>query len=116
MLDTVTATEGLLVEAWGWSCLGVMTALGVSSLESELPEATDTTGMNSGAAGSRSWGWLVEGCWGLLGLTVTVGWTVATSTWAEETWLGSTTAWLVALWAIGLMEAVWVNSRGGLWR
>ena len=94
----------------------MITARGVSSLESELPEATDTMGMNSGAAGSRSWGWLVLGCWGLLGLTVTVGWTVATSTWAEDTWLGSTTAWLVARWAIGLMEAVCVNSRGGLWR
>ena len=56
----------------------------------------------------------MEGCWGLLGLTVTVGCTVATSTWADDTWLGSTTAWLVARWAIGLMEAVWVNSRGGL--
>ena len=50
----------------------------------------------------------------MLGLTVTVGWTVATSTWPEDTWLGRTTAWLVALCAMGRMEAVWVNSRGGL--
>ena len=80
------------------------------------PRAVPPRGSDPGAAGSRSWGWLVLGCWGLLGLTVTVGWTVATSTWAELTWLGSTTAWLVARWAIGLMEAVWVNSLGGLWR
>ena len=54
VLDTEVATAGLLVEAWGWSCLGVITALGVSSLESELAEATDTAGMNSAAAGSSS--------------------------------------------------------------
>ena len=60
----------------------------------------------------------MEGSWGLLeaaetlaevtlGLMLTVGWTVATSTAAWLTWeLGSTTAWDVALCDMGLMEAV----------
>ena len=46
-----------------------------------------------------------------------MGWTVAVATSpvrpAELTWLvGSTTAWVVARWAMGRMEAVWTDSRG----
>ena len=121
-VEDTEVTTGPLVEACGWSCLGVTTARGGSSIISLLPEATDTMGMNSGAAGSRAWGWLVEGCWGALeaapppGLMLTVGWTVATSTWPGPVlaWLGSTTAWVVARWAIGRMEAVWVWRCGGM--
>ena len=47
-----------------------------------------------------------------LGLTVRVGWTVATwSTWpgppTELTWLGNTTAGPGLACTVGLMEAVW---------
>ena len=63
-VEDTEVTTGPLVEACGWSCLGVTTARGGSSITSLLPlEATDTIGINSAAVGSRLiWGWLVEGC------------------------------------------------------
>ena len=53
-VEDTEVTTGPLVEACGWSCLGVTTARGGSSSISVLPEATDTMGMNSVALGSST--------------------------------------------------------------
>ena len=40
VLDTEVATAGLLVEAWGWSCLGITTALGIDASSSSITTAS----------------------------------------------------------------------------